>query len=262
IIIKSYLLTIVFLLTSFSLNSQGYANPFWKDKTHKIVIINKNFHIDKLIFNHSINYINSNALEQRIYFDNETALYISNYLIFNNKFRWGYDGLKILDFGLIFYPVSFFKIHLNYNGRLFNKYKTIEHNIILDTEIFYNEFKYIFIGTNAGFDFKFADLSIDNYNKVYNQNIVFNLVFFYKLYILFNPIFLYSIGFSLGNKNNFKIYSFNDIQIEFVNYFHLPKNISIFIKAGFGFAGGMPFAGYIDRFWIDSGLRYEINFNY
>ena len=66
------------------------------------------------------------------------------------------------------------------------------------------------------------------------------------------------MGFSLGNYDRYVVYTANYWQVEFHNYFHLPKGFSIFIDGGFSFAGALAFAGIINRGWGKIGLRYGL----
>ncbi|HPO50961.1 MAG TPA: hypothetical protein PLO89_11595 [Spirochaetota bacterium] len=256
--------TLFFSFFLFSLNyfSFSYENPFWSDSSNNIINISKNSRPNKMVFESSFNYQYSMTMGDSFYFLNGSTINLLNFLSLNDKFKISYDGLKTANLGLVFSPLTFFRINLNYNVRFFMNYNTIEHNILFDTELIFNRIKYFFAGATGGFDFRFSDLDLYEKNKIYNKNILFNLIFYFKIYFFVNPISFLSFGFSMGNKTESEVHSFNYLQFEFINYFHLPKNISIFINSGFGYAGSLPFAGVIERFWIHTGLRYEINFNF
>lgn len=259
---KTFFLFITLLVLVKSYSFSSYRNPFLNSDGNKIVLIGKKIRPSKLILKVAINYINSRTLGSDILFETDSSLDFGSFLSFANRLRLDYNGIKVFDAGISFIPLCFLKINVDYNIRPFREFKVIEHNIFLDIAAVFDRVKYFTIEFDTGFDFKFSDLDIGERNKKYKENWIFNMIFIWKISLLFNPLSFYSFGLSIGNRNSYEVFSFNYIEYEFVNYFHLPKNLSIFIKGSFAYAGAMPFAGIIDRFSIKSGLRYEVNFKY
>ena len=220
---KFRFLIIIVVFVSINLYTLGFRDLSDVINFHNILATKNIFVPKKISFKTSFSYLNSKALNDNLYFDNETNLVFANYFLVSNKFRFDKMGLKAFQVDISFSPFDFMTIILGYSARPFSQYKTFEHNIILDTKLFYDKFKYLTFGIDSGLLFRFQDLDVYNNNKVYDNNLLFYAIFFYKIYILANPVKFYSVGLSIGNRNNFEIYSFNDIAIN-------SKIIFVFLK--------------------------------
>ncbi|OHD14761.1 MAG: hypothetical protein A2086_07040 [Spirochaetes bacterium GWD1_27_9] len=249
--------TIFIISNLFSL----YKNPFWNDsKINNIFRINKSLkpikiHLDNFLVFDYIKGVNSG-----LYYEFDYGISFSNFLFFNTRLKLGeyIPKFKLINFGTSFYPLSFLKLNANYYYRDFSKYKIGEHSLITDIELIFRINKIFSFTLRQGGNFRFVDLNIFDIGTVYKKDFLFNISFLWQIKAMFYPVFLYSFGISIGNFDDFDINTVNYWQINFINYFHLPKKLSIFLDGGFGFAGSLPFAGVLNRFFIRIGLNYEI----
>jgi hypothetical protein len=256
---------ILMLIIILFLNFNSYAvykNSFWTDDFYNFIrISNSKIRSEKVIINFSIPFDAVKGVYFGAFYESRAELILTKYIGFNNFVKLGENipYFKSIDTGMTFYPLSFFKFYFDYLYRDFTRYKIGEHNLMIKTEAIINTSKYFYISLFLGFNFRFVDLNIYDNKTVYKRDWLFNSFLLWKFNTMFHPVYLYSFGFSLGNIDDFEIFSINYWQIDIINYFHLPKGFSIYADGGFGFAGSFVFAGSINRFWVRLGVRYEIN---
>jgi hypothetical protein len=248
-------------MISASLFPANYNNPFWETHYFDFIRINnRSFKPNSIKVDTSVSFDTARGIYTGFFYEFGSGINFSKYLGFSNKIRLGENipKIRIAELDSEFMPFSFLKLFIDYKYRDFYKYRIGEHNLIANSEIIINPIKYFSISFFHGADFRFVDLNIYDNKSAYGQDWISSIFFLWKIQIMVHPAFVYSVGFSLGNTDDFEIFSLNYWQFELVNYFHLPKNFSIFANGGFAYAGSLPFAGIINRFWFRIGLRYEI----
>jgi hypothetical protein len=256
------ILVAAFILLNFPSFSAGYKNHFWNSDYHNYVrISNENFRPKKVIINLSTPFDAVKGIYFGVFYESSVELMLTKYLDLGFKTSHGPNipYLKTIDAGFSFRPLSFLKFYFDYRYRDFSKYKIGENNILVNTEAILNTMKYFYISQFFGVNMRFVDLDIRDTGTVYKRDWLFASFFIWKFYFLFNPVYLYSFGFSIGNIDEYEIFSINYWQIDIVNYFHLPAGFSIYVDGGFGFAGSFVIAGMLNRFWVRLGFRYEID---
>lgn len=260
---KNIFVFIFILISLFFLTGSPYENIFWEDHFKQIFRFDDSrVFPSKIVAKSSLTYDHFFDLSKGLYYEISEDLYIIKAFSINSKLRFGENipKLNVIDAGFEFFPLTFFKFTANYRFRDFSKYKVGEHNIIVNMEFLINLIKYFHFSLYSGLDFRFTDLNIYDTRTVFKRDWTFYIYIIGKLRFMFHPLFFYSFGFSLGNIDEFQIFSHNYVQFEMENYFHLPEGFSVFLNGGFAYAGFLPGAGNIDRFWIRTGLRYEVKF--
>jgi hypothetical protein len=234
-----------------------YENPFWEKKDKIIYKIHK-FIPDYIIFNFSNTFDKTRGLPFSFFYEYNFSLNFSDSLFFTSKLCLGENTPKIktFDVGTYYRPIKFLAFDVDYKFRDFSIYKVAEHDIIIKMLLMFNFIKYFTFSIDSGFALRFVDIDIEDPNSVYKKDWLFNASFKWKLTMLVHPMCFFSAGLSLGNIPEYEIYSFNYWQLEFLNYIHLPNNLTIYFNGGIGYAGSLPMAGIISKGWFRIGVIY------
>ncbi len=253
----------IFLIILVFLNKNlifPYLNPFW-EKEDKIVYKLHKFIPNTIIFNFSNTLDKTRGITPLgLYYEYSATANFSGALFLNTKFSLGENvpSLKTFDTGIYYRPIKFLGFYTDYKFRNFAIYQIAEHNLVMYVDLLFNFIKYFSATAEVGFDLRFVDLNINDSLTVYKKDWLFYASFKWKNIFMLHPMYLFSVGISIGNISDFELYSFNYWQVEFINYIHLPKGFSIFINGGFGYSGSLPGAGIINKGWVTLGGRYEI----
>lgn len=255
---KKILLLILFNVFV-SINIFTYENPYWNIQNKLIYRIN-DFIPDSVNLNFSNTYDKTRGWSLNFLYEHTVKINFSNSVFFYNKLNLvdNIPKLKSFDFGSFYRPFKFAAIDVDYKFRNFMQYKIAEHDLVIKLVFIFDYIKYLNINIETGFAFRFVDVNIFDNKTVYKKDWLFNASFKWKILCLFHPFFFYSFGIALGNIPEYDLYTFNYWQLEIFAYFHLPKNFSIFLNSGFGYAGSLPFAGIISKVWFRIGASYEI----
>jgi hypothetical protein len=262
---KKILIIVLLKIVIFYSYSVTYDNPQWDENYSKVVKIDgQKFAPEKLSIDFNILFDAVKGIYIGGFYELKGELTFAQYLIFEAKLRLGENipKFKTFDIGTSFYPLTFFRFYLDYMYRDYSKYKIGEHNIMLNAEWIVNTSKYYKLSIFTGANLRFVDLNIDDYKTEYKTDWLFDSFLLWQIKIMVHPVFFYSVGLSIGDMDEFEVFSFNYWEFNLINYFHLPKGISIFADGGFAYAGSLPLAGIINRFWVRTGFRYEIKFNH
>ncbi len=249
-----FLINFIFIQNVFS-----YNNPFWEKKDKHIYKIHK-FIPNYLIFNASTTFDKTRGIYLGLFYELTCLLNFSDSLMIYSKLCLGENipSNKITDFGTYYRPLKYLSFDIEYKFRNFSQYKIAEHCILLKMNGMLNFIKYLTATITIGFNLRFVDLNILDYKTTYKKDWLFNSSFIWKILIMIHPMYIFSSGISIGNIPDYEIYSFNYWQVEFINYIHISRELSVFLNGGFGFAGSLPMAGIINKGWIRLGVRYEI----
>ncbi|HNZ26122.1 MAG TPA: hypothetical protein PLG34_01080 [Spirochaetota bacterium] len=254
-----------FLFTAIILNSLKYDNPNWEFgiRYKKLAGVS-----DYLFAPTSLDFRLESGFEyvdgMRFGFVYDTSIGIKLSKLFNFDFGLKHtrNGLEpdVFRAGWEMNPVFFMSVEIYYIYRDFNDFKIGESNIVVLTNFYVDLIKWVDFSIKTGAAFQFVDLNIFDQKITYKEDFLFQFFFLFDIEIAFNPAKFYTFAFRFGNRDDMEIFSSNYLQFEYKNRFYMPKNISFNFDIGYGVAGALPFAGYINKFWIKSGIGYELDF--
>lgn len=260
-----YFFTIIFFSATIFLNSLKFDNPNWDSgiKYKKLAGIS-----DFLFAPTSVNFKLESGFEyadgMRFGFTYDTSIGLKLSKLFNFDFGLKHSrrGIEpdVFRAGWKMNPVFFMSVEIYYIYRDFNDFKVGESNIAILTDFYVDLIKWVEFRVKSGGVFQFVDLNIFDQKHQYKEDFLFQFFFLFDIEIAFHPVKFYTFAFRFGNRDDMDLFSSNYIQFEYKNRFYIPKKISFNIDIGYGVAGALPFAGYINKFWVRSGIGYELDF--
>ncbi|MCK4796128.1 MAG: hypothetical protein KAT05_02035 [Spirochaetes bacterium] len=262
---KIFLTLIIIIFSVFPSSSFEFHNPFWDngirykkfDRINSFLLTKPQF-----IANFSLPIDYANGIYFGIFYQIDGQVRLSKLFNFKNTIKLGVNtpSINSISFSWLSYPIPYLCIFTNYKFRDFSQYYITEHNlsfVIIGLFDFKLMPKWIEIELLSGINLRFIDLDIRENRAIYKQDWLLEIFMLWQFKILFHPAFVYSIGISIGNYDEFVVYTANYWQVELYNYFHIIKGFSLFLNAGFSYVGSLPMAGNINRAWGEIGVRYE-----
>jgi hypothetical protein len=258
------LIVIFIIIQSINIHSEELKNPFWQNGVvHKpipginpFILTEPQFIAD---FSIPIDY--ADGIYFGAYYQFDSEIRFSRLFNFYATLKLGVNAptLNSASISWVTYPIQYLKAFINYKIRNFSQYEIFEHNLSFGAEGFIDLKKmprWFDCAILGGLNIRFIDMDIRSFNIKYRSDWFLEMFIIFRFKFMFHPVYLYSVGFSIGNYDDYVVYTANYWQFEIYNYFHIIKGVSIFCNAGFSLSGAFPFAGVINRGWGELGVRY------
>lgn len=151
--------------------------------------------------------------------------------------RWSISKILIID--------------ASYHLRNFSSYDISEHNLSTTAGV-NHKVRPIGVRARLGWNFRFTDFGDD---FPYGQSFPT-----WEVTLLATPIqHRWDLALSFQNYHNAIPISYGYFETYLSSIWQLNQNFSIQFDTGISFSGIFALAGYVDRLFIEAGIRYEIN---
>jgi hypothetical protein len=156
------------------------------------------------------------------------------------------------------HPARFFQFHTGYLFRNFLHYQIAEHQTVFFSVWMNHLFRRVHLDAILGLTIRMSDLDVRDPVKILHENFEVSVFPVWQLKLMIHPLSFYSAGLTLGNRDEYELFSLNYWQLELIQHFRLPHRFTLLIRGGFAYSGSLPFAGIINRGWIETGVNYAL----